>query len=178
MRILSHAIGEALQPSNFCGNIALVWLPAAQRLRTFKRCKWIICYRCVPYSHANREVQHLPHLSFQAFHGHVDWTVCRREYPFHNNTQTLECISISWYDTGNSKSNSNFYWRGHRLAGSANIPPGFLISCVNGRAGYFLYGTPPRTVNIEEKWRRSYRKRCHISTRGNDKNNIGIFWSS
>jgi hypothetical protein len=24
MRILSHAIGEALQPSNFCGNIALV----------------------------------------------------------------------------------------------------------------------------------------------------------
>jgi hypothetical protein len=52
------------------------------------------------------------------------------------------------------------------------------MGCVIGRAGDFLHRTPPRAVNLEEKWRRSYRKRRHFSTRGNDKNEVEICRSS
>ncbi len=50
----------------------------------------------------------------------------------------------------------------------------FLISCVIGREGDFLHGTPPRALDLREKGRRSCRKRRNFSLRGNDKKETGI----
>jgi hypothetical protein len=44
-----------------------------------------------------------------------------------------------------------------------------LVSCVIERAGDFLHETPPRALDLKEKWRRSYRKRRPSSMRGDDR---------
>jgi hypothetical protein len=61
----------------------------------------------------------------------------------------------------------------HGLAGSANTAQQ-SDELRHRSCGGFPARNSPRAVNLEEKWRRSYRKRCHFSSRGDDKNVNGI----
>jgi hypothetical protein len=75
------------------------------------------------------------------------------------------CLRYSWRSPGGPQS--------HGLA-DRHLLGGLLVSCVIGRAEDFLHGTPPRALDLREKWRRSCRKRRHISVRGDDKNRMRI----
>jgi hypothetical protein len=62
---------------------------------------------------------------------------------------------------------------GHGLA-DRQLLRGCLVSYSIGQAGDFLHGTPPRALDLKEKWRRSWRKQRHFSVRGDDKNRMRI----
>jgi hypothetical protein len=46
------------------------------------------------------------------------------------------------------------------------------VSGVIERAGDSLHKTPPHALDLKEKWRHSYRKRCHSSVRGDGRSEM------